>query len=234
MTASLIINGKASALAYAEVIAARIVNSSKENAISITFVEDKNSASATLNGESENVLGRLAAEFAGVLGENSEETTKWREFASKELVVKNFQQLSESLAKLDSHLNLRTFILDSVKPSLADIAVWGTLRSNGMIGSIIKNKVYINVSRWFTTLELNPQFGEVHEFFTKSLQELKKASSVNKKKESHKANFEIDLPDAKMGEVVTRFPPEPSGYLHIGHAKAALLNQYFAQASLQG
>uniref|UniRef100_A0A669ELB3 Bifunctional glutamate/proline--tRNA ligase n=1 Tax=Oreochromis niloticus TaxID=8128 RepID=A0A669ELB3_ORENI len=89
-----------------------------------------------------------------------------------------------------------------------------------------QGKSFSHVSRWFFFLSSQVPFTAVGNKYAS------KKASMNKRKKADVGKF-VELPGAEMGKVVVRFPPEASGYLHIGHAKAALLNQHY-QVTFKG
>ncbi len=97
-----------------------------------------------------------------------------------------------------------------------------TTSGNIRIIGLLKNNKHAHLNRWFSHLESL-------ESTQAALAGLTAAKASKARSTKVAAGFALGLEGAKIGEVVTRFPPEPSGYLHIGHAKAAMLNQYFAK-----
>uniref|UniRef100_A0A8C1FWZ1 Bifunctional glutamate/proline--tRNA ligase n=1 Tax=Cyprinus carpio TaxID=7962 RepID=A0A8C1FWZ1_CYPCA len=162
-------------------------------------------------------LARVAPAL-GLYGSNMMEQTEvdhWLEFSARRLCAQS--DLSSALGDLDKALALRTFLVGR-SVTLADLCVWAALKGQSF-GS------YPHLCRWFSFLSSQVPFSSVGSKWASKISAIK-ATPVEKEKKQDLGKF-VELPGAEMGKVVVRFPPEASGYLHIGHAKAALLNQHY-------
>ncbi|NWW92583.1 SYEP ligase, partial [Rhynochetos jubatus] len=173
-------------------------------------------------------LARVAGS-AGLYGSNLLEHTEidhWLEFSATKLSTAS--QFLSAIQELNHCLSLRTYLVgDSL--SLADLCVWAVLKDNNTWQEQLQqNKAPVHAKRWYGFLEVQSAFQSVGAKWASGTPKVKMASE----KKADVGKF-VELPGAEMGKVIVRFPPEASGYLHIGHAKAALLNQHY-QVNFKG
>lgn len=196
-------------------------------------------------------LGRVGS-IPNFYGQDAFESSLIDELLDYAPVLSSGSEFDGACRYLDGYLLKRTFLVGH-SLSIADLAIWSGLAGNGKRWeSLRKSKQVLNLVRWFNSIlaEYSDVLNEVisthvgkkgpgKPITAKSkerdpgiVNHLSKSGNEDKSEKAKMGNrqiFDVDLPDAEIGKVRLRFAPEPSGYLHIGHAKAALLNQYFAQ-----
>ena len=120
------------------------------------------------------------------------------------------------LGIVEQHLTDKVYMVGEAL-SLADVAICSIARKKR--GALQKRD---NIERWFALI--NSTISSPAQTTVNA-----KESKVGKTPRQDDEDTNPELEGAVEGKVVTRFPPEPSGYLHIGHVKACLLNEYYAK-----
>ena len=174
------------------------------------------------------------ATTGSIMGETDEDGAIIDQWVDYALQLNKFGLARRVLAvskTLDPILAAATYVV-GYSLTLADVALFAALgfpcteEAKADVASFLSGDS--PTKRWIEMMALHPAIREAAQL----------AVGIAKNAEaSFEAGAEINelvsgmsyLEGATPGKVVTRFPPEPSGYLHVGHAKAVLLNDYYAR-----
>ncbi|KAG9442167.1 hypothetical protein H6P81_018021 [Aristolochia fimbriata] len=189
-----------------------------------------------------NVLMRYIARAATIpnfYGQELVESAQIDELLDYAPILLSDSEFENACHHVDDYLSLRTFLVGN-NFTIADVTIWSNLAGSQRsirINSIASEyseilndltSVYVGKRGLGNPISTKPKSGEVSNQTSKP-RDVAIVNVESTEKEKSVGTIDLDLPGAKVGEVCLRFAPEPSGYLHIGPSKAAVLNKYFAE-----
>mmetsp|Transcript_16484 Transcript_16484/g.19023 ORF Transcript_16484/g.19023 Transcript_16484/m.19023 type:complete len:1058 (+) Transcript_16484:153-3326(+) len=175
-----------------------------------------------------NVLATATPEQRG-------EQNAWIEYAQSLMQLAPEQALKGIAMTLEHALSTRTYLCGYTL-TLADIVLFAALgfpcTSQDQTHVLEALADYPVATRWTRMLCSHPALQKATQLAVGAAGTTEAEAQFIADSEYHLAPLVSGmnlLEGAIPGQVVTRFPPEPSGYLHVGHAKACLLNDYYAR-----
>lgn len=155
----------------------------------------------------------------------------WVDYAQSISKFQANQKIAAVAMTLEHALQGRTYLVGQTI-TLADICLFGALgfpaqlEEKEAILALLPQNAYV-AKRWIKMMAVSPAVIEATQLAV-GIAGYTEAIFEDTLLEPLAEGMNL-LEGAIAGRVVTRFPPEPSGYLHIGHAKAVLLNDYYAR-----
>jgi len=156
------------------------------------------------------------------------EQNAWIEYAQSLRHLDQEQAVKAIAMTLEHALSKRNYLTGG-KITLADVALFAalgfpcTFEDKSRVGNALKD--FKVATRWTNMMSAHPALRKATQLAVGTDTE---AQFTEEKLDPLVSGMNL-LEGAIPGQTVTRFPPEPSGYLHVGHAKACLLNDYYAR-----